>query len=92
MRGASPMGSGSRTLANQSYGASPEQYHGVGNLFDTSPKTTSLDFIGTQAMPADLQGVAVIGGYFGSLVELHQLQDDGAGYRSSQLPRILTST
>ena len=92
VRGASPMGSGSRTLANQSYGASPEQYHGVGNLFDTSPKTTSLDFIGTQAMPADLQGVAVIGGYFGSLVELHQLQDDGAGYRSSQLPRILTST
>ena len=92
IRGASSMGGGSRTLANQSYAASPEQYHGVGNLFDTSPKTTSLDFVGTRAMPESIQGAALIGGYFGSVVELHQLEDDGAGFRSSQLPRVMVSS
>lgn len=70
----------------------PDEYHGVGPLFQTSPKTTALDLIGTRAMPDDLQGCAVIGGYFGGLVEVHRFVDDGAGFRSEQLPRLLTSS
>lgn len=70
----------------------PQDYHPIGKLFDSSPKTTSLDFIGTRAMPDELQGAAVIGGYFGSLVELHRLMDDGAGFISEQLPRLVTSS
>ncbi len=70
----------------------PEQYHSVGPLFDTSPKTTSLEIIGTSAMPEDIQGTALIGGYFGSVVELHRFEDAGSGFKTTQLPRLITSS
>ncbi|HVJ46455.1 MAG TPA: PVC-type heme-binding CxxCH protein, partial [Luteolibacter sp.] len=71
--------------------ATPDDYHSVANLFESSPKTTALEFIGTKALPDDIQGCALIGGYFGSVVELHRLTDDGAGFVSKQLPRLLKS-
>ncbi|SHM79513.1 putative membrane-bound dehydrogenase domain-containing protein [Cyclobacterium lianum] len=70
----------------------PEQYHDVGPLFQTSPKTTSLAIIGTSAMPEALQGAALIAGYFGSVVELHQFEDAGSGFATKQLPRLITSS
>lgn len=91
VRGADPSGSSSETVASASYGASPEQYHSVGPLFDTSPKTTALDIIGTRALPDEVQGCAVIGGYFGGLVELHRFEDAGSGFKTEQLPRLMTS-
>lgn len=90
VRGASPIGGGSTTSADASYANTPDQYHPLGALFDTSPKTTAIDFIGTRALPDSLQGCAVIGGYFGALVEAHRLEDNGAGFKSTQLPRLLT--
>lgn len=92
VRGASPSGSGSRTLANQSYNPSPEQYHSVGPLFDSPLKTTSLDIIGTKALPEEIQGSAVIAGYFGSVVERHEFHDSGSGFRTTQMPRLLESS
>ena len=92
VRGASPIGSGSRESANQSYSNSPEQYHSVGAMFETSPKTTSIDIVGTKAMPEHIQGAALIGGYFGSVVELHQFNDDGAGFRTTQLPKVMRAS
>ena len=92
VRGASPSGSGSDTEASVSYRNSPEQYHSVGPLFNTSPKTTALDIIGTKALPDDIQGCALIGGYFGSVVELHRFEDAGSGFRTRQLPRLMTSS
>ncbi len=92
VRGASPRGSSSATEASVSYGSSPEQYHSVGPLFDTSPKTTALDIIGTRALPDDIQGCALIGGYFGAVVELHRFQDAGSGFKTTQLPRLVKST
>ena len=92
VRGASPSGSGSETEASASYHNSPEQYHSVGPLFETSPKTTSLEIIGTRALPDDIQGCALIGGYFGSVVELHRFADAGSGFQTSQLPRLMTSS
>ncbi len=70
----------------------PTQYHEIGKLFETSPKTTALDFVGTAALPDELQGTALIAGYFGSLVEAHRLEDHGSGFKSKQLPRLLTSS
>jgi putative membrane-bound dehydrogenase-like protein len=70
----------------------PEQYHHVGPLFETSPKTTALEIIGTSAMPEEIQGAALIGGYFGSVVELHQFEDAGSGFTTRQLPRLITSS
>lgn len=71
--------------------ADPDDYHSVANLFESSPKTTALDLIGTEALPKDIQGTALIGGYFGSVVELHQLTEDASGFKSKQLPRLLKS-
>lgn len=70
----------------------PEEYHPTGMLFDTSPKTNSIEIIGTQALPDDIQGTALIGGYFGSVVELHRFEDAGSGYKTTQLPRLVTSS
>ncbi len=92
VRGASPSGSGSETEASISYRNSPEQYHSVGPLFNTSPKTTSLAIIGTKALPKEIQGCALIGGYFGSVVELHRFEDAGSGFKTTQLPKLLKSS
>ena len=70
----------------------PDEYHGVGNMFFTNPKTTSIDFIGTKALPDDIQGCALIGGYFGNVVELHRLSDDSSGFKSEQLPKLVKSS
>lgn len=70
----------------------PDEYHPLGALFNSDRKTTAMDFIGTAAMPDDLQGTAVLGGFFGNTIELHRLADDGAGYKSTQLPKLLKST
>lgn len=72
--------------------ADPDEYHPTGALFDTSPKTTAIDFIGTKALPEDIQGCALIGGYFGNVVELHRLKDEGSGFKSEQLPKLLRSS
>ncbi len=92
VRGANPLGSGSATSADVSYANSPEQYHSVGALFDTEIKSTSLDIIGTKGLPDEIQGCAVIGGYFGAVVELHRFQDDGSGFRTTQLPKLIRSS
>lgn len=70
----------------------PDEYHPTGALFDSSPKTNSLEFIGTKGLPDDIQGCALIGGYFGNVVELHRLSDDGSGFKSMQLPKLVRSS
>lgn len=70
----------------------PDEYHPIGALFDTNPKTTSLEIIGTKALPEDIQGCALIGGYFGSVVELHRFSDDGSGFKTEQLPKLVRSS
>lgn len=72
--------------------SAPDEYHPVGPLFDTSPKTTALDIIGTRALPDDIQGCALIGGYFGNVVELHRFQDEGSGFKTTQLPKLVKSS
>ncbi len=72
--------------------STPDEYHPVGPLFDTSPKTTSLDIIGTRALPDEIQGHALIGGYFGSVVELHRFEDNGSGFKTTQLPKLVKSS
>ena len=54
VRGGSSSGSSSATEASVSYRGSPEQYHPIGALFETSPKPTAIDIIGTQAQPPEI--------------------------------------
>ncbi len=70
---------------------SPDDYDRVGAIFNTTPKNTSLDFVGTAAMPDELQGNALTAGFMGSNMEAFALSDDGAGYRSAAARRLLTS-
>lgn len=70
----------------------PDEYHPTGALFDSNPKTNSLEIIGTKALPDNIQGCALIGGYFGSVVELHRFEDDGSGFKTTQLPKLVTSS
>jgi glucose/arabinose dehydrogenase/mono/diheme cytochrome c family protein len=70
----------------------PEEYHPLGSLFKSDRKTTAMEFIGSSAMPDDLQGAVVLGGFFGNTIELHRLADDGAGFVSTQLPKLLKSS
>ena len=92
VRGASPTGSGSETEANASYRASPEQYHGVGGLFQSDAKTTSIAFVGTDRWPEDMQGDVIVAGYFASTIERHRLEDKDAGFASKQQSKLVTST
>src|SRR5258706_6344772 len=92
VRWAKPVGSGAAISADASYADSPEQYHSVGPLFETSPKTTALDLIGTRALPEDIQGCALIAGYFGAVVELHRFTDAGSGFKTRQLPKLMKSS
>ena len=69
----------------------PDEYHPTGALFDTNPKTNSLEIIGTKALPESIQGCALIGGYFGSVVELHRFEDEGSGFKTTQLPKLVIS-
>ncbi|KAB2661741.1 MAG: c-type cytochrome [Verrucomicrobia bacterium] len=92
VRAASPLGAGSAISADASYANTPEQYHSVGALFDSPVKTTSLEIIGTRALPDDVQGCALIGGYFGAVLELHRFEDAGSGFRTTQLPKLLKSS
>jgi len=89
VRGGSPSGSSSSAEASVSYRNSPEQYHPIGAMFETPLKTTALDIVGTKALPPEVQGSALIGGYFGSVVEMHHIHDDGAGFKSTQHPRVM---
>ena len=70
----------------------PAEYHPIGSLFQTNPKTTALDIVGTKHLPDEAQGCAVIAGFMGSVIELHRFRDDGSGFKTEQLPRLLTST
>jgi mono/diheme cytochrome c family protein/glucose/arabinose dehydrogenase len=72
--------------------ADPDEYHAVGKLFFTNPKTTAIEFIGTRALPDEAQGCAFIAGFIGNVAELHRVEDDGAGFKSEQLPKLLRSS
>ncbi len=72
--------------------ANPDEYHPVAPLFDTSPKTTALEIIGTRALPDDVQGCAVLAGFMGGVIELHRFENDGSGFKTIQLPKLLRSS
>lgn len=71
---------------------SPEEYAGTHSLFDSPLKSNSVDIVGTAAMPPELQGAALIGGYYGNTLDLHRFVDDGAGFRTERIVSPIVST
>lgn len=69
----------------------PDDYDAIGAILQTNPKTTALEFIGTAAMPDDLQGHALVAGFMGSVIDAFGLTDDGAGFKSAPARRLIAS-
>ncbi|MGA0134532.1 MAG: DUF7133 domain-containing protein, partial [Opitutales bacterium] len=70
----------------------PDEYAGTHSLFDSPLKSSSIDILGTRAMPPELQGAALIGGYFGNTVDLHRFVDDGAGFKTERIVSPVVSS
>jgi mono/diheme cytochrome c family protein len=70
----------------------PDDYHPVGGMFRSASKTTSLEFLGSAALPDAVQGAAVTAGFFVNTIDLHFLQDDGAGFISKRGPHLIKSS
>jgi len=70
----------------------PDEYAGTHSLFDSPLKSNSIDILGTKAMPAELQGAALIGGYYGNTLDLHRFVDDGAGFKTERVVSPIVSS
>jgi putative heme-binding domain-containing protein len=68
------------------------QYHDVGMLARSKAKAMRVEFIGTRHLLDDLQGALVKSVYLGGQVELHRLTQDGAGFSSSLIGPLISST
>ena len=60
------------------------QYAPIGSLAVSKAKGMEIEFIGSRHLPDDLQGLMVKSIYMASYVDLHQLIDDGSGFRSDR--------
>jgi len=70
----------------------PDEYAGTHSLFDSPLKSNSLDIVGTQAMPPELQGAGLIGGYYGNTLDLHRFVDDGSGFKTERIVSPIISS
>ena len=70
----------------------PDEYAGTHSLFDSPLKSNSVEIVGTTAMPAELQGAALIGGYYGNTVDLHRFVDDGSGFKTERIVSPIISS
>ncbi len=55
-------------------------------------KTSGPDIVANSHWPAEWQGALILGGYINNAVWALKIEDDGAGFRVSDLPPIITST
>ena len=70
----------------------PDEYAGTHSLFDSPLKSNSVDIVGTKAMPAELQGAGLIGGYYGNTLDLHRFVDDGSGFKTERIVSPIISS
>ena len=70
----------------------PDEYAGTHALFDSPLKSNSVDIVGTQAMPPELQGAGFIGGYYGNTLDLHRFVDDGSGFKTERIVSPIISS
>jgi putative heme-binding domain-containing protein len=55
-------------------------------------KTSGPDIVANSHWPAEWQGALILGGYINNAVWALKIEDDGAGFRVSDLPPLITST
>ncbi len=79
-------------LVRAATGFAPADYDPVGAIMKSKLKTTAIDILGSTALPDALQGCAVLAGFFASTVDVHRLIDDGSGFRTEELPKLVVSS
>ncbi len=64
------------------------------NLWPTARgrKTSGPDIVANSHWPADWQGAMILGGYINNAIWALKIEDDGAGFRLTDLPPLITST
>ncbi|MBV8880085.1 MAG: HEAT repeat domain-containing protein, partial [Planctomycetaceae bacterium] len=60
-------------------------------IWTKTNKLAGADLIGTAAMPDNVQGVMVCGGFLNNAVYWFQILEDGAGFRVKDLPALIVS-
>jgi glucose/arabinose dehydrogenase len=55
-------------------------------------KTSGPDIVGNSHWPAEWQGALILGGYINNAVWSLKIEEDGAGFRATDLPALITST
>jgi len=55
-------------------------------------KSSGPDIVGTSHLPPEWQGVLLTGGYINNAIWALKIEDDGAGFRVTDLPPLITST
>jgi putative heme-binding domain-containing protein len=61
-------------------------------IWTKSNKLAGADIIETAAMPENVQGVMVAGGFLNNAVYWFQILEDGAGFRVKDLPALIVSS
>ena len=59
------------------------------NLFHAPIKQVGMEFLRSSHFPKEMQGRAVIGGYYANLLEWHTLQRENGMFRSERLPNLI---
>jgi putative heme-binding domain-containing protein len=59
------------------------------NLFTARTKQVGMDIVGSSHFPPEMQGRFVIGGYYGNVLEQHELIDTDGTYTSKPLPNLI---
>ena len=59
------------------------------NLFNAPIKQVGMEFLRSSHFPEEMQGRAVIGGYYANLLEWHTLKLEGGLFRSERLPNLI---
>lgn len=62
------------------------------NLFDAPIKQVGLEFLHSSHFPPEMQGRAIIGGYYANLLEQHELRLENGLYRSRRLPNLIETS
>jgi putative heme-binding domain-containing protein len=59
------------------------------NLFHAPIKQVGMEFLRSSHFPEEMQGRAVIGGYYANLLEWHTLKRENGVFRSERLPNLI---
>ena len=70
--------------------ASPRD--GIGPIVKPPERNTGIEFVGTEHLPADLQGDIVWSGFMNNNLQRRRLIDAGSGFKGEKMPNLLQSS